>query len=426
MSQDNEEDLDGLKINKNSPFFTSSKKNENGVKKIKESAQESKEVSKTTKHYWKIDNLQNIDKTSANDNELVGAFTFKPVLVKSDHLPEVTNDNNNDHDRAKDTKDKVEKKPLDAIAKMLLAQMGYKKEDIAKIEAMESTARDEEIARIFEKLQSALKQEKGAVTKSTGHNGSGQNGEKNNATVASELLAAGGALVGGVASLALGGSAKILGAAVKSLGMGSSTETMGFFGSGTAKAHQFDAVAVLPKISEYRVKKTEEAEQKYSMAVETFWKVPPMALLRREIEERARKSGLSVVDVMEKMKPDGELKDLHDKFIKEVAASPEATQSKVFMDKALSSWIRQYDRASEEMLSADIDENPGHKKAKDRLDASKNNMELKTAESPVFGGESESHAERFRAAIEAILKSIRELFQAVRNKVSGEEVSHAS
>ena len=139
-----------------------------------------------------------------------------------------------------------------------------------------------------------------------------------------------------------------------------------------------------------------------------------------------RKTGISVPDAMAKMKPGGEWAELHDKFVKEVAASPEATQSKVAMDKALSSWIRQYDHGNEDLLGADVDGNPNHMKAKSRIDATKDKMEEKAADSPVFGGESESHAERLKAAVQAIIERIKEVLQAVRQKVFGGEAEHAA
>ena len=328
-------------------------------------------------------------------------------------------------------KGKDGKVPLDELSKVLLRQMGVKNEDIDKLEAMDADARAKAVAHISEKLAIALREEKGAELRAgVSMGGCGVPAAEGGArgpgagTVANELLATGGALIGGMAALA-GGSVKLAGAAAGALGRGASALSQGMKGAGEPK--RFDAVALLPMISEYRVKKVEEAAENYSNADDSFWKVPPMAAMRHEIEERARKTGISVPDAMAKMKPGGEWADLHDKFVKEVAASPEATKSKVAMDKALSSWIRQYDHGNEELLGADVDGNPNHMKAKARIDATKDKMEEKTADSPIFGGESDSHAERLREAVRAIIERIKEMFQAVRQKVFGSgEPEHAT
>ena len=216
---------------------------------------------------------------------------------------------------------------------------------------------------------------------------------------------------------------RLAGAAAGALGRGVAALGQGLMGR---RAQPFEVVSVLPTISEYRVKKVEEAARNYDKAVDSFWKVPPMAAMRKEIEERARQTGLSVPDAMAKMKPGGEWADLHDKFVQGVAASPDAIQSKVAMDKALSSWVRQYDHGTEELLGADVEGNPSHKKAKERIEASLAAMEGKTAQTPVFGGESESHAERLKAAVAAIMERIKEFFHAVGQRFSGAEADHAA
>ena len=53
-------------------------------------------------------------------------------------------------------------------------------------------------------------------------------------------------------------------------------------------------------------------------------------------------------------------------------------------------------------------------------------MQSKSAETPVFGGKKKSQAQRHKEAIEAIAKRIREILEAVRQKVFGEEVEHAN
>ena len=310
-------------------------------------------------------------------------------------------------------KGKDGKVPLDELSKVLLRKMGVKPEDIENLEALDAEERAQAVARISEQFSAALREEKGTEIRG---------GVSAGGTVANELVATGGALIGGIASLA-GGSVRLAGAAAGALGRGVAALGQGLMGRRT---QPYEVVSVLPTISEYRVKKVEEAARNYDKAVDSFWKVPPMAAMRKEIEERARQTGLSVPDAMEKMKPGGDWADLHDKFVQGVAASPDAIQSKVAMDKALSSWVRQYDHGTEELLGADVEGNPSHKKAKERIDASLEAMEGKTAQTPVFGGETESHAERLKASVAAIIERIKEFFHAVGQRFSGAEADHAA
>lgn len=233
--------------------------------------------------------------------------------------------------------------------------------------------------------------------------------------IAGQLIATGGAMVGGVASLA-SGSIKAVGAAAGALGRGFGRLGAG---GGASPARRFEGVAVLPTISEYRVSKVEESAGNYGRALDKFWKVDAMAPLRGEIEERARGAGLSVADAMQKMKPDGEWADLHGRFVKGVAASPEATQAKMGLDHALKSWVRQYDHASEELLTADLDEKPNLRKAKNRVEATKDRMEEMAGQTPVFGGESQSHAERLSAAVQAIMERLKDMLMSVRDRLFG-------
>ena len=369
----------------------------------------------------------NVGVNNEGVNANVGVSMSKSTEVKTGVAAQINKEDVLAQVQAKGKDGKV---PLDELSKVLLRQMGIKNEDIEKLEAMDAEARAKAVSQISEKLAIALREEKGTELRagvSVGGRGApaAEGGARGPGagTVANELLATGGALIGGMAALA-GGSVRLAGAAAGALGRSASALGQGI--KDTREAKRFDAVSVLPTISEYRVKKVEEAAENYGNAVDSFWKVPPMVAMRQEIEERARKTGISVPDAMAKMKPGGEWAELHDKFVKEVAASPEATQSKVAMDKALSSWIRQYDHGNEELLGADVDGNPNHMKAKRRIDATKDKMEEKAADSPVFGGESESHAERLKAAVQAIIERIKEVLQAVRQKVFGGEAEHAA
>ena len=377
-----------------------------GVKKS--SIQQELDVSASKKVDKKFDANVGVDKDGVNAS--VGFSMSSSTEVKAGVAAKLDKEQVLAEVQAKGKDGKV---PLDELSKVLLRQMGVKPEDIENLEALDAEERAQAVARISEQFSAALREEKGTEIRG---------GVSAGGTVANELVATGGALIGGIASLA-GGSVRLAGAAAGALGRGVAALGQGLMGR---RAQPFEVVSVLPTISEYRVKKVEEAARNYDKAVDSFWKVPPMAAMRKEIEERARQTGLSVPDAMAKMKPGGEWADLHDKFVQGVAASPDAIQSKVAMDKALSSWVRQYDHGTEELLGADVEGNPSHKKAKERIDASLEAMEGKTAQTPVFGGETESHAERLKASAGAIMERIKELFHAVGQRFSGAEADHAA
>ena len=229
-------------------------------------------------------------------------------------------------------------------------------------------------------------------------------------------------MIGGLASLATG-SVRALGAAVGAAGRG--IGGIGNWGKPEFAGSSYDHVSVMPTISEYRLNQIDKSTANYEKSLNNFWKIEPMAALRSEIEERARKTGISVPDAMEKMKPGGEWGELHDKFVKAVAASPESLQAKVTLDKALQSYTRQYENGTEELMNADMG-NPDSVKARKKVEASKEKMEGLAAQTPVFGGETESHAERLKAAIEAVIERVREMLQAVGQKLFGGGNDHAA
>lgn len=427
-----EMDMDGPSIKSGMPTFSkkmnapqksaNEELDPNNIPELKERVEKSESIFGSTKTQKHMEAGLEVGSEGVNAN--VGVSMSKTSEVSFGTSAEISKE----QVLAEAKKDPNGKVPLDAVSKAILKQLGYKPEDIEKLDAMDAEERDEEVRRIFERFQVALREEKGMKASagvSIGDRDAQQEANAVNNTVAGQALAlGGGVLAAGLGALGRG-TGKLLGATAGALARGfeHGAEALNTTFKGEKS---FEGISVLPKISEYRLKKVEEAAENYSHAVDKFWKVPAMAAMRHEIEERARQTGLSVPDAMEKIKPGGEWQDLHQKFVDQVSASPEAIQSKVAMDKALSSWIRQYDHGSEELLSVDVDADPSHQKAKERFEASKELMQSKSAETPVFGGEEESHAQRLKEAIEAIAKRIREILEAVRQKVFGGEVEHAN
>ncbi len=220
------------------------------------------------------------------------------------------------------------------------------------------------------------------------------------------------ALVEGGMSL-IGGGATLVGAALKAGGQAVSA-VAGVFGDGAPAG-----VSVLPRISEYRVDQAEKSANAYESALQKLWDSGKLPNVRKEIEARARLTGLSVEDVMEKMKPNGEMADLHEKFCAAVAESPDAQTQKRAMDKALEGWVRQYGRGKEELLNPETEGNPHTDALRDRLDGTCDKMKRNASTAPIFDGEDKSHSEKLREAIQRIMEKLKEIARDFVDMVRG-------
>ena len=225
----------------------------------------------------------------------------------------------------------------------------------------------------------------------------------------------------------LGGAAALTGAALKAGGKVASSLAGALRERDGSEAQEAPAagVAVLPRISEYRVDQAEKAANAYEDAMQKLWESGNLPNVRKEIEERARQTGLSVEDVMDKMKPNGEMSDLHEKFRTAVAESPDAQTNKKAMDKALDGWVRQYGRGQEELLNPETEGNPHFEALRDRLDNSHGRMQKNTANAPVFEGEDKSHAEKLRETIQRIMEKLKEIAKDFVNMVRGKKGADA-
>lgn len=225
----------------------------------------------------------------------------------------------------------------------------------------------------------------------------------------------------------LGGAAALTGAALKAGGKVASSLAGALRERDGSEAQEAPAagVAVLPRISEYRVDQAEKAANAYEDAMQKLWESGNLPNVRKEIEERARQTGLSVEDVMDKMKPNGEMSDLHEKFRSAVAESPDAQTNKKAMDKALDGWVRQYGRGQEELLNPETEGNPHFEALRDRLDNSHRRMQKNTANAPLFEGEDKSHAEKLRETIQRIMEKLKEIAKDFVNMVRGKKGADA-
>ncbi|MGS0567085.1 hypothetical protein [Xanthomonas oryzae] len=181
-------------------------------------------------------------------------------------------------------------------------------------------------------------------------------------------------------------------------------------------------VMVLPRLSEYRVDQVERAASAYEEAHEQFWAADKMPFVRKEIEERARQTGISVEDVVSKMKPGGEFSDLAEKFNSALAESPAAQDSRKAMNKALDGFVKQYGRAQEELLNPETENNPHYRGLKDRLGQSLGKMSENAAGLPRADGEEQSHLERLKDAMAKIAEKLKEIVRDFVNTIRGRGV----
>lgn len=207
------------------------------------------------------------------------------------------------------------------------------------------------------------------------------------------------------------GAGKAAGA-VSEAALGATRDVAGGIGRGLFANGVGRGVAVLPRLSEYRAGQVEKAASAYEQAQEQFWQAGKMPALRAEIEERARVTGISVADVMEKMRPNGEMADLNRKFSAAVLESSEALAGKKAMDRALDSWVRQYGQAQKELLSPETHGNPHYDSLSDRLQKTQGKMNEATKKIPAFDGE-QSHAEKLTEAMKRIAEKIKEMLSAL-------------
>jgi hypothetical protein len=172
--------------------------------------------------------------------------------------------------------------------------------------------------------------------------------------------------------------------------------------------------AVLPRLSEYRIGQVEKAAEAFGREQDAFWSSSnKLTALRSEMERLAKERGLSISDVTEKMKPGGDFAELREKFNAAVAENPDASTRKRAMDKALDSFVRQYGRAQEEVLNPEQEGNPHYEGLKKRLESSHDSMKSKTAGVPAFANANGSlEASHFEKLREAV-KQIMERVKAV-------------
>ncbi|MEM8515185.1 hypothetical protein RCH14_004545 [Massilia sp. MP_M2] len=189
--------------------------------------------------------------------------------------------------------------------------------------------------------------------------------------------------------------------------------------------------SVLPRLSEYRIIQAEKAAELFASEQEKFWhSSPKLVALRGEIDRMSRERGIPKQDLINEMKPGGDLAELRTKFNEAVADNPEGMSHKRSMDKALDSYVRQYGRAQEEMLNPEQVGNPHYEGLKGRLNGAHAKMEESSSELPAFakpGGELEkAHFEKLREAVAAIMTKIREVIQEFTKLLTGKrEVEHA-
>jgi hypothetical protein len=249
-------------------------------------------------------------------------------------------------------------------------------------------------------------------------------------------IGGGAALAQGLGAL-VGGTMAVAGAAARAVGEGARSVASAIRPGDAATpdmvAGKLEQVgtglpAVLPRLSEYRVDALEEAAAKYSAETEKFWgSSTKLTALRSEMERVARERGLSIQDVVEKMKPGGDFAELREQFNAEVSQNPDTGTRKRAMDKALDGFVRQYGRAQEELANPEQDGNAHYEGLKGRVKKAHDGMVEKAGGIPAFanadGALEQSHLERLQETIRAIMEKVREIAQKFVAMLKGNDTS---
>ena len=177
---------------------------------------------------------------------------------------------------------------------------------------------------------------------------------------------------------------------------------------------QSDQPAVLPRLSEYRIERVDEAARSFLQEQDAFWACSgKLTQLRAEMQRIAREHFLSVSEVIEKMTPGGDFAELGQRFNEAVRERPDAVVRKKWMDRALESYIRHYGRAQEEVVNPEMSGKPSYERLTERLRKAQQDMESSVSTVPAFDnghGELEpSHLERLKAAVESVTERIKDV-----------------
>jgi hypothetical protein len=189
---------------------------------------------------------------------------------------------------------------------------------------------------------------------------------------------------------------------------------------------------VLPSLSARRVDQVARAAHEYAQQQEAFWKASTqMATVRAEMQRIARERGLSITDVVEKMKPGGDLSGLHQQFNDAVSGLPDGGARKQAMDRALDGYIRHYERAHEELLNPrQPRRDPQYDHLKGRLRQTHQDMEKGASAVPAFsnaaGEVQPSHLEKLQQAVARVIERIKEVLAECLAAVRGSREAQAA
>ncbi|MDB6011076.1 MAG: hypothetical protein JWL65_3326 [Gammaproteobacteria bacterium] len=184
----------------------------------------------------------------------------------------------------------------------------------------------------------------------------------------------------------------------------------------TAADQASDRAAVLPRLSEYRIGQVDKAARGFMQEQDAFWaSSSKLTQLRAEMQRIARERGLSVPEVIGKMRPGGDFAELRRRFNEAVTESADAGTRKRAMDRALDGFIRHYGRAQEEVINPELIGKPRYERLKERLQKSHQDMESSASTVPAFDtgrGELEpSHLERLKAAVQHVMERLKDVLQ---------------
>lgn len=231
--------------------------------------------------------------------------------------------------------------------------------------------------------------------------------------------------VAGIAGSAIGG---IIGGVTGGIAGAAKSAFQHVANVGRASPEEQSIPMILPRVGEYRIEQIKKAADRFGNESEAFWQTSQnLASVRQEMERFSRERGVPMQDIVNEMKPGGELADLGKKFNEAVTETPSAIERKRSMDKAMDSYTLQYSRAQEEFHNPLQNSDPTCRKLndgmKERVDKVHAGMEAKAAAIPAFtddkGVPQQTHFERLAESVRAMAERIREVLNAFMDALKG-------
>lgn len=176
--------------------------------------------------------------------------------------------------------------------------------------------------------------------------------------------------------------------------------------------------AVMPKISEYRADQIHARQKAYERAQDNLIADPVMRPLFEKIRQRAADAGVSAKTIIQEMRPNRPYADLHDEFRQCLSRSPNAQMQHAALNKELTGYMKQREKASKELGDVSPDDSPLTQKLRKSIFEADEKMEDLAAFTPLGENEKESHFDRLSSFFTRMMDAIKSAVSSLTNRGS--------